>query len=412
MTSSDQSVSQYINAKSSRPFWMRAVNTVGRLSPNFMRPSAAQWWKSAQKSKPETGEPEAATREALSALTQSINADAKLNLIGRISAADDTVRMAKNHLRINQLLREQPEIPNTELPEPVFIIGLPRTGSTVLHLLMSQDSAHRTIPYWESFDPIPPVNKPDRRPQKVEKMLDQLANLAPDYHAIHPMEANMTEECVALFMNEMRTLQFDIQYHIPGYVSWLLAQDAQIAYQFYLRQLKIIQHFRPAGQRFILKDPTHTVHLSTVLEVFPKAKIIFTHRDPVKTISSICSLYAHTRAIFSDEVDPFDIGTEIQQGYWPDAITSSQLIRAQLPKEQYADICQADLARDPMGTMQSLYQQLGFEFDETVQAAMQAFLDKDVAKHSKAHHYSPEGFGLSADSLREQFADYIEAFDL
>ena len=121
----------------------------------------------------------------------------------------------------------------------------------------------------------------------------------------------------ALFMNEFRTLQFDFQYRVPEYAGWLIGQDQHVAYELYRRQLKLIQFHRPAGERQILKDPTHLVHLETLIDCFPDAKFIFTHRDPAFSLSSMCSLVCYTRALFSDDVDPVAVGEEILSGYCP-----------------------------------------------------------------------------------------------
>jgi len=405
-------VAQFTDARATRPGWMRALNAVGRLAIPLVPLSADAWWEKACQAVPDAGEPAPEARRALEALVASLRDETRLHFVGRIAARDDTIRMAKNHLRIAKLLRERPEVAATQLPALVFIIGLPRTGTTFLHLLLSQDRRSRTIPYWESFDPIPPQPGPDRRPAQVDALLAQLERISPAYHAIHPMTAEMAEECVALFMNELRTLQYDFQYFAPGYVGWLLAEDPRIAYQAYLRQLRILQFFRPAGERFLLKDPTHTVHLDSVLELFPDAKLVFTHRDPAFTFSSLCSLYAHTRAIFSDEVDPVALGEEVMAGYWPKALLASQAIRAKLPPEQVADVRQADLARDPIGTAKQLYADLGFVFDDEVERAMQAFLEEEARAPERVHEHAPEGFGLSAPMLRERFEGYVEAYDL
>ena len=243
-------------------------------------------------------------------------------------------------------------------------------------------------------------------------MLAQLARFAPDYHAIHPMTATGPEECVALFMNHFRTLQLDIQYRIPGYVEWLLAQDAAIAYDAYRRQLKLVHHHRPVGERLVLKDPTHLVHLETVLALFPDARFVFTHRDPADALSSICSLYAHTRAIFSDDVDAAAIGGEILTGYWPRALDRALALRARIPKGRVADVRHADLSRDPIGTVETLYDDLGMCLDDHARDALTAFLAGRRREPVRIHEHSLEGFGLRPAALDERFAAYRERFEL
>jgi len=392
---------------------MRSLNAVGRLAPRWLEPAAQGWWQAARKREPDAGEPAKEAVEALDVLVHSLKESAALNLLGRFSAQDDSVRLARTHLRVERVLDENPSIRDEEIPPPVFIIGWPRTGSTALHTLLAADPASRTIPYWESFDPVPPRTGPDRRAEKLERMLAQLERISPDYHAIHPMAPDMTEECVALFMNHFRTLQFDFQYRIPGYVDWMLGQDARIAYSAYHDSLRLIHHFRPGGERFLLKDPTHLIHIETILQEWPDAKIIFTHRDPVFAISSLCSLQAHTRAIFSDDVDSIAIGEEIMAGHWPRALDAALALRERLPREQLVDIRHGDLLRDPIRTVESIYDRLGeITLGDDARAAMRRFLDEEAAKPSSVHDHSLAGFGLHPEAIRERWKGYCETFDL
>ncbi|MCR9105482.1 MAG: sulfotransferase [Gammaproteobacteria bacterium] len=407
---------QFRRPGQTRTLAVRVLNAVGKVAPGYRQPDADALWADARKAL-WSGQglevaADAHARQALAQLIDAINSTAQLNFVGRMAAFDDSRRMALNHLRIQALLESQPAIVDTVLPAPIFVIGMPRTGTTYLHTLLAQDPRHRSIPYWESFDPIPPASGPDRRSARLAKMLAQMDQLAPNYQAIHPMTAQSTEECVALFMNNFRTLQFDIQYRVPQYVAWIQAQDAAIAYHGYLQQLKIIQHFRPAGERFVLKDPAHTLHLRTILQVFPDARFVFTHRDPAKSVSSICSLYANTRAMFSDAVDAGAIGEEVLNGYWPAGLAQAMAIRESLPRWRYADVRQSDLRNKPLDTISSAYAQLGLAFDDIAHTALQRHLDAAAQLPRHRHEHSPQGFGLSAAGIRERLQPYVDAFDL
>ncbi|MBW2426986.1 MAG: sulfotransferase, partial [Deltaproteobacteria bacterium] len=395
-------VRQFEDAASTRPPWMRALNAAGRLVPRWIAPSAEAWWAVARAQEPDAPEPGKAAVEALDVLAGALVESGSLNLVGRFSARDDSIRLARTHLRIERLLREQPQIRDHEIPPPIFVVGWPRTGSTALHTLLAEDPLARTIPYWESFDPVPPREGSDRRTERLERMLAQLARISPDYHAIHPMTANRAEECVALFMNHFRTLQFDFQYRIPGYVDWLLKEDARTAYLAYHDSLRLIHYFRPGGERFVLKDPTHLVHLETIYMLWPDAKFVFTHRDPVRALSSLCSLYAHTRAIFSDDVDPEEIGREVFSGHWPRALDAAFALRDRLRPEQFADVRHVDLLRDPIGTVEALYAKLGrLVLQDDARRSMERFLREEAAKPESIHEHSLEGFGLRAEAVRE-----------
>jgi hypothetical protein len=406
-------IPQFRGAAASHPLPIRILNRLGRLVPGTRSLSADAIWQEARSGGLAECEPTPEAACALEVLLDSLATNVRMNFVGHYSARDDTIRLARTHLRVHRALRETPGVDDVALPPAIFIVGWPRTGSTFLHQLLATDPASRTIPYWESFDPVPPAaGRPDTRIARLEKMLGLLERIEPRYHAIHPMTAEAAEECVALFMNEFRTLQFDFQYRVPEYVRWLLAQDAGVAYDLYRRQLQLIQLHRPTGERQILKDPTHLVHLETLVERFPEAKLVFTHRDPAFSISSMCSLTAYTRALFTDDVDPVALGREIMAGHWPTALDEARKIRASLPPDRSVDVRHADLARDPVGTAESIYRALGLEMTEPARAAMGAFVRRQAQEHTARHEHALEGFGLTRDAVRDRFADHCQQLDL
>ena len=413
MADASLDIPQFTRAASSHPLPIRALNGLGRWLPGKRRLAADEIWAEARQGELAELEPTAEARAALAALLESLAASVRLNLVGYYSAKDDTVRLARTHLRVHRALRETPGLAEVALPPPIFIVGWPRTGSTFLHQLLATDPASRTIPYWESFDPVPPAaGQPDRRIERLGKMLGLLERIEPRYHAIHPMTAEATEECVALFMNEFRTLQFDFQYRVPEYARWLIAQDAGVAYDLYRRQLQLVQLHRPAGERQILKDPTHLVHLETLVGRFPEAKFVFTHRDPAFSLSSMCSLNAYTRALFTDDVDPVAIGQELLTGYWPTALENARKIRASLPPGRAVDVRHPDLSRDPVGTAEAIYRALGLVMTDAARAAMTAFVERQKSDHAGRHEHALEGFGLTRADVRDRFAGYCEELDL
>ena len=405
-------VPRFPGARASHPWLVRGLNRVGRLIP--MGPlDAEKIWDDAIAREPGGPGPTAEAREALGVLVEDLSRHVDFTALGRFSAQDDTLRLARTHLRIERALADAPELLETKLPSPIFIIGWARTGTTFLHQLLAQDPANRTMPYWESFDPVPPAEgQSDRRAERLDAMLGQLRFLAPGYDAIHPMTADSPEECVALFMNVFRTHQFDFQYRVPGYAEWLLAEDARLAYRAYLRQLKLVVAARPAGERFLLKDPTHILHLEALRDVFPDAKFIFTHRDPAEAISSVGSLIAYTRALFTDDVDPEAIGRELLEGYWPPALERARKFRAELPKGAAVDVRHPALREDPIAMARSIYEALDLPFTDGARAGMTRFLDERAASPGGRHDHALETLGLSREIVRERFADYCAAVDV
>ena len=403
---------QFTTAPAAQPLWYRAVNRVGRVLPRFSKPSAEAWFAKAQRNTRGVADPRPETIAALDALLGSVHEDAALSFSGRIAAQMDCLRMATQHLRIEQALVETPEILDTEIPVPIFLIGGMRTGTTFVHRLLAQDPDTRTMPYWESMYPVPPARGKDDRPEQLAHVLGQLESISPSYQAIHPMGAREPEECVALFTNVFRTLQYNVQYRVPGYIEWLRAEDPRIAYGQYRQQLQLIQHYRPHGSRFALKDPTHSVFVDTILELFPDARFVFTHRDPAATMSSLCSLYAYTRALFSDDVDAHSLGPELLNSYLPESLEVALQRVDALPPGRVAHMRHVDVRRDPIGTMAQAYRDLGMELSEPARAAMAAMVDAESRKARDVHIHSPEGFGLRADEIRERLAGYCERFDL
>ena len=403
---------QFTTAGAAQSWWYRGVNTLGRWLPSFGSLSAAAWFEKAKRQNPGVGDPRPETLAALDALLRSVQEDAALSFSGRIAAQMDCLRMAGQHLRIEQALRETPEILDTQVPSPVFLIGWMRTGTTFVHRLLAQDPDTRTMPYWESMYPVPPAGGKDDRAKELARVLKQLEGISPNYEAIHPMGAHEPEECVALFTNVFRTLQYNVQYRVPGYVEWLQGQDPRIAYGQYRQQLQLIQHHRPHGARFALKDPTHSVFLPTILELFPDARFVFTHRDPATTMSSLCSLYAYTRALFSDDIDPHALGPELMNSYLPGSLERALGVVDALPLGRVAHVRHVDVRHDPIATMAQAYRDLGMELSDPARAAMQAMLDAESRKPRDVHIHSPEGFGLTAEVVRERLVDYCGRFDL
>jgi hypothetical protein len=320
--------------------------------------------------------------------------------------------MAGQHLLIEQALRDKPEIGQTELPPPIFLIGWMRTGTTFAHRLLSQDPDTRSMPYWESMFPVPPKSGKDTRADDLDHVLGQLAAISPNYEAIHPMGPYEPEECVALFTNVFRTLQYNVQYRVPGYIEWLRDQDARIAYGQYKQQLQLVQHHRTHGKRFALKDPTHSVFIDTILELFPAARFVFTHRDPASTISSMCSLYAYTRALFSDDVNPQALGPELLDSYLPASLERAIERVDALPAGRVAHVRAPELFADPIGAMTGAYRDLDLELTEEAHTAMKALLDAEARKPKDEHIHSPEGFGVTREQIRDRLSAYCARFDL
>ena len=405
-------VPQFTHARDAHSWWVRSVNSVGGSLEPVGRPSSDRWWERAQRLHPDAGDPTPDTRAALDAFTASLNEDAALNFIGKIAAWLDCSRMAATHLRVEQAIRERPEVAHTRLPTPVFVLGLFRSGTTALHRLLGEDPENRTLPHWESFDPCPHPEGPARAQRTLTRFLKLADVVSPNIKAIHPMDAYQTDECRGMFTNVFRTPQLNVQYRVGSYVDWLFGQDATIAYRHHRRQLQLAYHQRPHGKRLVLKDPTHTFFVDAILKVFPNARFVFIHRDPVDTLSSICSLHAYARSVFSSDVHATDIGNELSESYLTRLLEPAVEQMDRLPSCRVAHVRSPDLSRDPVGTIASAYSALGFDLSREAGFAMRQFMADKQQRPSAPHAHSAEGFGLDANEIRERFASYCQRFDI
>jgi hypothetical protein len=236
--------------------------------------------------------------------------------------------------------------------------------------------------------------------------------VSPSIKAIHPMDACQTDECRGMFTNVFRTPQFNVQYRVGSYLDWLLEQDATVAYRHHRRQLQLVHHHRPYGKRFVLKDPTHTFFVQPILEVFPDARFLFIHRDPAETLSSICSLHAYARSVFSSEVEARAIGKELSESYMMRLLEPAVATVDRLPAGRVAHVRSPDLSRDPVGTIDEAYHALGIELSEEARLAMHS-ATKDKRESAIVRHvHSSEGFGIDPAEVHERFSSYCERFDL
>ena len=357
-------------------------------------------------------------RDGLRALATSFEREARLNFLGRAIAQQLAFRMIRTQVRILKELDRHPEVCDQEIRRPVFVVGLPRTGTTILLALLSQDPAHRPLLLWEGLDPVPPKRSPDRRLQRARSTIRGFDYFSPNYQSIHPMGADLPEECVLLFMHLFSTPQLDFQYRAPGYLDWLRQSDLGNAYRRYRDQLRLLQwqdrqtSSSQCPGRWLLKDPAHLLGLEHILEIFPDSCVIQTHRDPLKSLPSNCSLYAHSRIMFSDEVDARELGTYVAGGIWPEALDIALEARNRLPERNFFDLRYADFMRDPIRSMEGIYRYFGLELSESTREAMRNYLHRHPRSGNRIHTYSLEQFGLSEANQRKRYEAYCARFDI
>jgi hypothetical protein len=286
-----------------RPFGVNVINLFGRAANMLgMHPAALDEEILLERAIKKAGSSDFGGddfREGLRRFLASAEREAKLTLLGRLMVQSYVTDNLANRLRLVDWRKRHPEIENEEITAPLFIIGLPRTGTTILHALLEQDPANRSPLFWEVQFPVPPATPDtwhdDPRIAKHQKILNQLFKLVPGFAAMHPMGATMPQECVAVFTMCFMSEQLQVQFDVPSYQAWLDEQDMHSTYEFHKRFLQHAQSGGIRGGRWVLKSPAHVHLIDTLLDVFPDARIVHTHRDPIKVCASVASLTAALR---------------------------------------------------------------------------------------------------------------------
>jgi hypothetical protein len=360
------------------------------------------------------GDPDA-YQEGLTRLLASLEQEARLNKIGRLIAFHELLRHLENRLCVTRDLKRHPEILEVQIRKPVFVVGLPRTGSTILHDLLARDPRSRVPMTWEChrMSPPPEAASYDSDPRIAESQahIDQTSGiLIPEFKAIHPMGALLAQECVMLQAFDFKSIIFANQFDIPSYQRWMESTDLRSCYETHKRQLQYLQWKNPRD-RWVLKSVGHLWGLDALFGVYPDAQVVMTHRDPLKLIASHCSLVRMACSMGSDEVDPVAIG-EFWGRTWEDAMRKGIAFRSsgRPEAEGIFDMHFAELVKDPIGMVRRIYDHFGIPRDTDAEARMQAFLaDHQPGKHG-AHHYTLEQFGLDAEQERERFRFYQDYY--
>jgi len=355
-------------------------------------------------------------RDPLRRLIASAEQEAALHPLGRMLLRQSLIRALENRLRLEDLCLRHPEICDQPVQAPVFVVGLQRTGTTLLHRLLSCEPTLRPLLSWEALNPAPftasrrgPSARPGRDPRmRLAEIAERgLRYLAPDFFAIHPVEAHAPEEDVLLLDLSFLSPTADATLHVPSYSSWLRDTDQQPAYRDFRRFIQLLLWQRRG--RWLGKTPHHLENLDALLEVFPDARILQTHRDPVRVVASFCSMMAHGRAVFSDRVDARELGRQLADRAVR-AVTRALAVRERSASESFLDIAYEDATADPLKQIRRIYDFLGLSLAPTTEAAMQDWIAANPQHRRGVHRYRLEDFGLDRSELERRFAPYRSRF--
>jgi hypothetical protein len=350
--------------------------------------------------------------DGLEVLLESLAADAGLTPLGN-KAQRAMLRGALVARQFSETAwRRHPEYADAPVERPVFVTGLPRTGTTALHRLLTADPAHQGLDLWLAEVPQPRPPRDTWADDPVFQAIDagyrrhHVEN--PEFMGVHYISADSVEECWQLLRQSMLSISFECLAHLPAYSSWLAAQDWTDAYRRHRRNLQLIGLNDP-GRRWVLKNPSHLFALDALLEVYPDALIVQTHRTPRTAMASMCSLAAHATAGWSEVFTGATIGRD-QLDLWSRGLDRFRAERERHDPARFADVRYDDFVRDPIGTVESVYARFGLPFTDEARAAMTSLhAESSTGAAKPAHRYSLEDFGLTAEQVDERFADYTEA---
>lgn len=353
-------------------------------------------------------------RDPLERLTGALESDAALSTLGRMIAQGDLVRLLENRLHLVDTLQHNPEIEAAPVRAPIFVLGLPRTGTTILHELLAQDPANRVPMTWEVMHPWPPPERAtfdsDPRIARLDKHLAGVDRLIPGFQKMHPMGATLPQECVAITAHDFASMIFSTTHRVRGYQAWLEGADLRPVYVSHRRWLQYFQ-WKCAAERWVLKSPGHLWSLDALLSIYPDARIVQTHRDPLRVVASLASLAALLRSMSSDDVDPRAIGAE-----WAPRLAAGldaamrTLDAAALPPERVFHIQFREFIGREIDTVRALYTHFGLDLRPEAEERMRRFLAANPRDKHGAHQYTLAATGLDAATERRRFAAYVERY--
>lgn len=349
--------------------------------------------------------------EALDKLLQSLEAEARLNTIGQLSMHTYLVQMLGYRLRLEADRKKYPHISQQEIKNPLFIIGLPRTGSTILFELLALDPVFQSPLTWEIMYPTfrPHSHIRDKINQfKAFVSVAFVQAIAPEYKKIHEIGGFLPQECIAIQSYAFQSIQFHTTNRLNSYQAWLEESDWSPAYRLHK---KFLQHFQAVGEerRWLLKAPGHLYSLDSLFKAYPDAHIIQTHRDPTQVIPSITSLSVTLRQAFSDYIDPVEVG-EFSATSWQQALSASLNWRREHPEKeaQFLDILYNDFTHSRLGVVRQIYQFLGRELSPKLESTMKSYLRAKPQHKHGGHSYTLEEYGLSEVKEKDRFSDYLK----
>jgi hypothetical protein len=350
-------------------------------------------------------------REGLERLVDSINSESRLTDLGRLAVPEMLIASLINRLEVEHWYRIHPEIDEEEIVAPLFGVGLPRTGSTALIYMLACDPNTRSLRNWEAEKPCPPPQKAsedtDPRIAACAANINATLERAPDVGDMLPFEARGPIECFPLMFMEFKFHAYEAFVQIPSYVEWVnsAACDMEPAYRYHKRVLKLLQ-WRCPPRRWSLKTPSHMLYIDALNKVYPDARFVMTHRDPVRVLPSLADLLRALRCGILEDPLPHWIGPHIARE-WAIALRRMIDLRGRVGEQRFYDISHRAITSDPISEIRKFYAWLGWEISDDIVRRMGAWQEKNLRA---TRQLRAGDFGLDEASMREQYRFYTDRF--
>ncbi len=352
-------------------------------------------------------------REGLERTVDALNNEADLNELGGVIQHATISNALIQRLRIVDTYKQHPEIDDEVIEGPVFVIGLPRTGTTALSQLVANDPQFRSLRMWESQACTPPpeaeTQYADPRIAAAAEGIAMMDNMFPRMRTMMNSEPQAATECQDLMGMSFRTFHFDGVVRVPGYLAWLMQCDMAQTYTFHRQVLKLLQWHCPPNL-WHLKTPVHMFSLDALVAAYPNAKFLWSHRDPAKVLASVCSLIQYVRSWSSDRDDAHELGAE-QLACWAEGVRRAMDFRTRFGDNRFVDVSFADLNADPIGTLEGGYDRLGLTFTDEARRRVLQWADGHQPGARGEHAYDLADYGLTREQVQESFVDYLATYD-
>jgi hypothetical protein len=355
-----------------------------------------------------------AFEEPLTVLLDAYEKEARLSAFGRIGARWDMLRFLLNLLRLRDEEKRNPRIFGERIDQPIFILGLPRSGTTFLHNLLAHDKANRVPRCWQTVYPYPEPElkgrNVDARPIDVARKFESFLALVPEFRSLHPLDAYRAQECIEITGQVIRSLRFDTTHYVPSYAAWLERAGHLEAYRFHKRFLQHLQHQAAAG-RWILKTPDHIFAIEALQNVYPDAKFVLVHRDPMEVLPSVARLTEILRQPFTQYVDRLQIGRQVNHSWIKGSrrlIELSEELRES--PERMFHVRYDRLIREPFNVMDAIYSHFGIAMSEQAEHAIRHEIAERPSGGYGRNNYRFEDYGLDTATVSRQYNEYVDYF--